>query len=83
MGLGMSTVQRLLNAIRKLPAKERKRLVAALGSRPRGRAKGPRRPATTQGYARTLALAGAGHSEYTDVSSDKYKHLGEIHAPQP
>ena len=27
-----------------------------------------------------LALGGTGHSDYTDVSSDKYKHLAEIYA---
>ena len=31
-------------------------------------------------YARLLALAGTMHSDYTDVSTDKYKHLAEIYA---
>jgi hypothetical protein len=31
-------------------------------------------------YPRTLRLIGTGHTDYTDVSSDKYKHLAEIYA---
>lgn len=31
-------------------------------------------------YALTLAAAGTFHSDYTDVSRDKYKHLGEAYA---
>jgi hypothetical protein len=31
-------------------------------------------------YAMSLALAGTAHSNYTDVSTDKYRHLAEIYA---
>ncbi len=31
-------------------------------------------------YARTLALAGTAHSNWTDVSSHKGKHLAEVYA---
>lgn len=31
-------------------------------------------------YARTLAASGTGQSRFTDVSSDKYRHLAEIYA---
>jgi hypothetical protein len=31
-------------------------------------------------YARLLALGGTMHSDHTDVSGDKYKHLAEIYA---
>jgi hypothetical protein len=29
-----------------------------------------------------LSLAGTAHSDFTDVSSDKYKHLAEIYADE-
>ena len=31
-------------------------------------------------YARSLALAGTIHASFTDVSTDKYKHLAEAYA---
>jgi hypothetical protein len=31
-------------------------------------------------YARSLALAGTVHADFTDVSVDKYKHLAEAYA---
>jgi len=34
-------------------------------------------------YARSLALAGSGHSDRTDVSRDKHGHLAEIYAGKP
>ena len=37
---------------------------------------------TNVSYARSLALAGTAHSDYTDVSSHKGKHLAEVYAPR-
>lgn len=33
-------------------------------------------------YAHTLAMAGIGHSDFTDVSSDKYQHLAVAYADE-
>ena len=30
-------------------------------------------------YSRSMAASGSGHSDFTDVSSDKYAHLGEAY----
>jgi hypothetical protein len=33
-------------------------------------------------YSHTLALSGTAHSDWTDVSSHKRKHLAEVYAPK-
>jgi hypothetical protein len=33
-------------------------------------------------FARMLALSGIGHSDWSDVSSHKGKHLAEVYAPR-
>jgi hypothetical protein len=33
-------------------------------------------------YARTLAASGTGRSVYTDVSSNKYRHLADVYADE-
>jgi hypothetical protein len=33
-------------------------------------------------YERLLALVGAMHTDFTDVSTDKYKHLAAVYASQ-
>lgn len=40
------------------------------------------RKRTKPSYARTLALAGTADSDWTDVSSNKGKHLAEVYAPR-
>ncbi|MCG8555634.1 MAG: hypothetical protein MJD61_10165 [Proteobacteria bacterium] len=39
-----------------------------------------RRRAAMQGW---LEMAGTGHSEHTDVSENKYRHLAEAYATKP
>ncbi len=84
----MDKVERIIEQARRLPVRDRQKLIAALTKvRPNGnrRAKPKKRPAarTTRRRAALdsfLSLAGTAHSDHTDVSSDKYKHLAEIYA---
>lgn len=78
MSVGMQTVEDILEAARRLPPPERQRLkeeMEHLETEPaegRSDAEGP--------YAGLLALAGTAHTDFDDVSTDKYKHLADIYA---
>lgn len=78
------TRNQILEAVRRLPAKERRRLVEqiqrSLAEKPGGakpalpRAKKGHAP--KQGpYARTLAASGTGQAVSPDLSSNKYKYV--------
>ena len=54
---------------------------SASGSAPEPEDAEQPRPAP-EPYAALVALAGSAHSDYTDVSTNKYKHLAEIYADQ-
>ena len=71
----MHTVQEILDVAKELPASERRRLVDRLEETLAAEAE----PAQ-EGIDMFLALAGAGHSEHTDVSSQKGTHLAEVYA---
>ncbi len=76
----MRTVEEILEQAKRLPPRERRRLIDELEeSLPADEATEPE-PAWLAAMERWLALAGTGHSDYTDVSSDKYKHLADIYA---
>lgn len=73
----MRSVDEILERAKQLSAKERAELLKRLedldgepvATRP-----------TDRPYARSLAASGSGHTDSPDVSSDKYKHLGEAYA---
>lgn len=82
----MDKVERIIEQVRRLPARDRHKLVAALKSLENGKRRAkptkrptPRKVSRERPYAALLDLAGTAHSDYTDVSSDKYKHLAEIY----
>ncbi len=70
----MRRLDEILEQAKRLSAEERRELLTNL----EGLTDGPAvdRPAGGP-YARTLAAAGSVHSDFTDVSSDKYKHVAE------
>ena len=86
----MEKLERIVGQVQRLPAKERRRLIAVLNKslgngrkakKPRGKsaskvATKDRRQVALDAF---LAMAGTAHSDYTDVSTDKYKHLAEIY----
>ncbi len=80
------TVQSLLRQAKRLPAKDRLRLARALGTpkapRKNGKQKAARPKQMTEAQRRAaidsfMELLGTGHSDYTDVSTNKNKHLAD------
>jgi hypothetical protein len=73
----MNAVEKLLERARRLPPTERRQLVARL-ERSLSRERRSARKRSLKGpYARSLALAGTVHTFFRDVSSNKYRHVGE------
>lgn len=73
----MQTVEELLQAARRLSDGERRRLIEALQGGMREEPFGtPRREAVSS----WVKLAGRFHSDFPDVSTDKYRHLGDAYA---
>jgi len=77
----MGIVEALIEQARRLPRADRQRVVEAVEDSlvedttiAPGTAEGP--------YERSLALAGTMHTAFTDVSTDKYKHLAAVYASQ-
>ena len=75
----MRKVDELLEQARRLSASERRRLVEALEDESSLGDGGSTDPSWLAAMEQWLALAGTAHSEHTDVSSDKYRHLGAIY----
>jgi len=75
----MRSVRDLAEQAKQLSVDERRQLIEELV-----RDLTPAEPAPEEarraGLETWLALAGTGHSDYTDVATDKYKHLAEIYA---
>jgi len=77
----MTKLERLIEKARELPAPDRLRLIEAIeGSVESETRVGAPRPVA---YGPLLAIAGTAVSEFTDVSTDKYRHVAEAYAPRP
>jgi hypothetical protein len=76
--LGM-TVQQIVQEAKRLPSKDRHRLVAALQET---LAEEERRQDSKARDAlkRFISMAGKAESAYEDVSGDKYKHLSDVYS---
>jgi hypothetical protein len=72
------TVTQLIRRVARLPRRDRRRLMEALSGTLR-KPNGFHRRAE-KGMRAFLAMAGSGHSDFTDVSTNKYRHLGFIKA---
>ena len=75
----MRSVRDLAEQAKQLSVEERRQLIEEL-VRGLGPAQPPSEEARRAGLDQWLALAGTGHSDYTDVATDKYKHQAEIYA---
>ncbi len=74
------TVTQLVQEAKQLSPGERRRLVEALKelfARERGKRASKKARAGLKNF---VALAGKAESAFNDVSSDKYKHLGDIYS---
>ena len=76
----MSAVEKLLEQARRLSPSERRRLVARLERFLSREPTGASRRSREGPYARSLVLAGTVHTSFRDVSSNKYRHVGEAAA---
>jgi hypothetical protein len=83
----MEKLERIIEQVRRLPVKDRRRLITVLnrslvnGSKTAKEVKRTKkRPRAEAPYAISLTFAGTARSDYSDVSSNKYKHLADIYA---
>ncbi len=74
----MQTLDELLEAARRLPADQQVKLAAQLREQLSPKDALRRKPV----LERWLARAGSGHSDFSDVSSNKNAHLAEISTPK-
>lgn len=75
----MPTVEELLEAARHLSDGDRRRLIKALQDDSREEPiEGQRREALSS----WVELAGRFHSDVTDISTDKYRHLADVYADE-
>ena len=70
------TIKELLEAARRLPDEERKRLVSALQD---AEIDEPSELQRSDALSAWIGLAGTFHSGFSDVSSDKSRHLADIY----
>jgi hypothetical protein len=73
------TLEKILREAKRLRPVDRRKLIRALEKdQPQPRAN--KGAAAQSALERFIARAGTGHSSFTDVSTDKYEHLGEAYA---
>jgi len=75
----MQTIEAILEAARRLSEGERRRLVEALQGNAR---EAPIEEQRRDALSSWLGLAGTFHSDFTDVSTEKYKHLPDVYADE-
>lgn len=75
----MPTIEEILQAARRLSEPERRRLLEALQASAREEPIEEQRRDTMLSW---IALAGTFHSNFTDVSTEKYKHLADVYADE-
>lgn len=76
-----TTTQRIIERAKRLPVRERRRVVSALAASLTASVNTPtRRTTRVQFYDSLLALAGTAHSDRAEVSSDKYTHVAAAYA---
>ena len=75
----MPALKRVLDQARRLPTRERQRLIQELEAS-LAESVQQRGGQRSRGLDMFLAVAGRAHSRHSDVASDKAKHLGEIYS---
>lgn len=73
----MQTIEEILEAVRRLSEGERRRLVEVLQDNGHDQ---PTQEQRREAMERWLGLAGRFHSDFADVSTEKYKHLADAYA---
>jgi hypothetical protein len=84
----MASPKMIIEQIRRLSARDRRVVIKHLEQLDTGPASGRARRSVTprvrieRPYSALIDLAGMAHSEHTDVSTDKYLHLGSAYAAE-
>jgi hypothetical protein len=78
----MQTLDEILETLRKLPPDERAQVRAELDTLEQTEAIQESSPDNGTALREWLALAGTFHSDYSDVASDKYKHLADVYSDE-
>lgn len=78
----MRTVDEILKRARELPPEERRQLLDSLEEGLADEQAGGPEATRVIAFECWLSLAGTGHSDFNDVSSDKYKHLAAAYADE-
>jgi DNA-binding GntR family transcriptional regulator len=80
----MQTMSEILQSLRKLAPDEREQVRAELDALEQAAKENGGDAPTEDGREAAmqdwLAMAGTFHSDFTEVSTDKYKHLGDVYA---
>jgi hypothetical protein len=76
----MRSIDEILKKAAGLSAEERRKLIDTLEEGLADEQETGAEAARLAGLERWLSRAGTGHSDFTDVSSDKYKHLAAVYA---
>jgi hypothetical protein len=76
------SIEELLEHAKHLPPRERRRLAERLLADLDEEDEAAPVDAQLKALDRFLELAGTGHSDFTDVSSDKYKHLADVYTDE-
>jgi hypothetical protein len=77
----MTKVEILIEEALQLPASDRLRLIEAVERSVEGETVAG--PLASGSYAPLVALAGTAVSDFSDVSTDKYRHVAEAYSPKP
>lgn len=72
----MRSIDEILELARQLPPEDRRRLLDKLEDSLVEEEPVPSEMSAEGPYAALLEMAGTAHSDFTDVSTDKYKHVG-------
>ncbi len=78
----MRSIDEILELARQLPPEDRRRLLDKLEDSLAEEEPVPSETSAEGPYTALLEMAGTAHSDFTDVSTDKYKHLAEAYADQ-
>ncbi|MBI5525885.1 MAG: hypothetical protein HY897_06080 [Deltaproteobacteria bacterium] len=76
----MQTYDEILNQIMALPRDERRRLMEAIEDEAADETDADPASGRAAVLDRWLGRAGTGHSDYSDVAGNKYKHLADVYA---
>lgn len=76
----MADIDQVLDLARRLDPRDRRRLVERLAEEGLSESAAAAPEGREPAMRKWLALAGTGHSDFTDVSANKYEHLSHAYS---